>query len=80
MSQKHVGQKLVIKENCRVLLVHEPKGYGSMLGKLPEYVVVLTESASKPLDLIQVFVTRLQFYEFLASLVEPDYFSVANLS
>jgi hypothetical protein len=70
----------MIKENCKVLLVNEPKGYSSMLGELPANVVVLTEPASKPVDLIQVFVTRLQFYVFLASLVEPDYFSVANLS
>ena len=57
MSQKPVAQRLVIKENYKVLLVNEPKGYRSMLGRLPANVAVLTEPTSKPVDLIQVFVT-----------------------
>jgi hypothetical protein len=57
LSQKPVAQRLVIKENYKVLLVNEPKGYRSMLGRLPANVAVLTEPTSKPVDLIQVFVT-----------------------
>lgn len=55
MSQKPIAQKLLIKENDKVLLINEPKGYRSMLGKLPANVAILTEPATKPLDFIQIF-------------------------
>ena len=37
------------------MLVNEPKGYRSKLGKLPANVNLLTES-TKPVDVVQVFV------------------------
>ena len=56
LSSKPIAQKLQIKENFSVLLVNEPEGYGSMLGKLLAGVTVSTEP-NKPFDVIQVFLT-----------------------
>jgi predicted CoA-binding protein len=56
MSQKPIFQKLLIKDNYKVLFVNEPNGYRQMLGKLPGSVVVLNQP-TKGVDLIQVFVT-----------------------
>ncbi len=56
MSQKPVPEKLLIRDNYRVLLVNEPEGYRSILGRLPQKVTVMTQGA-KDVDLIQVFVT-----------------------
>jgi predicted CoA-binding protein len=56
MSSKPIAQKLQIKENYSVLVVNEPEGYRSLLGKLPKGVAVLTEP-SKPVDVVQVFLT-----------------------
>jgi len=56
MSSKSIAQKLQIKEKYDFLLANEPKDYRSMLGKLPANVAVLTEP-TKPVDVIQVFVT-----------------------
>jgi hypothetical protein len=54
MSEKSVGQKLLIREEYTVLLVNAPKGYSDTLGKLPKGAKVVTKS-SKPVDLIQIF-------------------------
>jgi hypothetical protein len=56
MSQKPIFQKLLIKDNYKVLLVNEPDGYISMLGKLPQGVIILNQPA-KGIDVIQIFVT-----------------------
>ena len=56
MSQKPIAEKLQIKENCKVLLVNEPKGYMLTLGKLPPNVTVTVIRSEKPFDIIQVFV------------------------
>jgi predicted CoA-binding protein len=56
MSHKPIFQKLLIKDNYRVLLVNEPEGYRSILGKLPKNVTIFSQGA-KSVDLIQVFMT-----------------------
>lgn len=56
MSQKPIAEKLLIKEDYRILLINEPNGYGSVLGKLPDRVEVLSEP-TELVDLVQVFVT-----------------------
>jgi hypothetical protein len=55
VSQKTIAQKLLIKENMKILLLNEPEGYKSQLGKLPKGASFASEQ-SEPLDLIQVFV------------------------
>ncbi len=57
MSQKPVAQKLLIKENYKVLILNEPEGYRAKLGKLPDNVMVITTPSAEAFDLIQVFVT-----------------------
>lgn len=57
MSEKPIVQKLLIRENYKVLLINEPKGYRSILGKLPASVTVFTDLTTEPVDFIQVFVT-----------------------
>lgn len=56
MSEKTIAQKLMIREDYKVLFVNEPKGYRSILGELPPNVIVVTEPTA-PIDLIQFFVT-----------------------
>ncbi|MDP6510191.1 MAG: hypothetical protein QGH23_03150 [Dehalococcoidia bacterium] len=56
MSDKTVAQKLLIKDNYKVLLVSGPEGYGSRLGALASNTTLLTEPAG-PVDLVQFFVT-----------------------
>lgn len=56
MPDKSVAEKLLIKDNYKVLLVNEPKDYRATLGKLPAGAKVSTE-ASGSFDLIQVFVS-----------------------
>ena len=56
MSQRTVAQKLLIRENYRVLLVNKPEGYVQVLGKLPLGVVIV-EKPVKGVDLVQVFLT-----------------------
>jgi hypothetical protein len=56
LSDKTVAQKLLIKEDYRVLLINGPKGYQSMLGELPRNVTLLDKPAG-PVDFVQVFVT-----------------------
>jgi hypothetical protein len=56
VSQKPVAQKLLIRPGYQVLLLNDPTNYRSILEPLPANVQVLTGS-SKPVDLIQVFVT-----------------------
>ncbi len=55
MADKTVAQKLLIKEGRTVLIVNAPKEYASLLGNLPERVI-LRKQPSGPADLIQVFV------------------------
>jgi predicted CoA-binding protein len=62
MSSKSIAQKLQIRENYSVLLVNEPKGYRSMLGKLPANVTLLAEP-TKSIDVVQVFVTSKREFE-----------------
>lgn len=56
MADKSVAQKLLIKENHRVLLINEPSGYRDILGETPPNVTVLTDP-SGPADVVQVFVS-----------------------
>jgi hypothetical protein len=56
MSEKPVAQKLLIKENYRVLLINEPTGYRSLLGALPLKTKVTVEPQG-PVDFIQIFLT-----------------------
>lgn len=55
MSDKTVAQKLLIKENYKVLFINEPDNYRAILGELPKNVTILTEP-SKSVDFIQLFV------------------------
>ena len=55
MSDKTVAQKLLIKENYKVLFINEPENYKAILGDLPKNVAILTEPATS-LDFIQFFV------------------------
>jgi hypothetical protein len=56
MPDKTVAEKLLIKEGYRVLILNEPKEYVSVLGKMPQNVIVLARPDG-PADLIQLFVT-----------------------
>ncbi len=55
MLEKPVAEKLQIKEGQRVLLVNAPRGYKTLLGKLPKGAKLL-KAATEPADVIQVFV------------------------
>ena len=59
MSEKSIAEKLLIKDNYRVLLINAPDSYRTLLGELPANVDILRESAG-PVDLIQVFVTSMK--------------------
>jgi hypothetical protein len=39
MSDKTVAQKLLIKENYKVLFINEPEIYKAILGELPKNVL-----------------------------------------
>ncbi len=56
MSYKPISEKLQIKENCKVLLLNEPKNYMLSLGKLSLNVTVTVDISEKQFDIIQVFV------------------------
>lgn len=56
MSQKSVAQKLLIKENYKVVLLNEPEDYRSTLGDLPPEIDILTK-LSDNVDFIQIFLT-----------------------
>ncbi len=56
MPDKTVAQKLLIKENYKILFINEPDNYRAILGELPENVSVLTER-DRSADFIQLFVT-----------------------
>ena len=56
MPDKSVAQKLLFKENYKVLLLNEPKNYRKTLGELPAKVAVSTD-ASGTFDLIQAFIS-----------------------
>jgi predicted CoA-binding protein len=56
MSDKTVAQKLLIKENYKVLFINEPENYKAILGDLPKNVTILSEPA-KSIDFIQFFVS-----------------------
>ena len=56
MSDKKVAQKLLIKENYKVLFINEPENYKAILGDLPKNVTILSEP-TKSVDFIQFFVS-----------------------
>jgi len=56
MSQKTIAQKLLIRDNYKVLIVNCPDGYQTKMGRLPTGAKIFIDSASKPFDLIQIFV------------------------
>ena len=56
MPDKTVAQKLLIKENYKVVFINEPKNYIAILGELPINVTILAEPNTS-VDLIQFFVT-----------------------
>ncbi len=56
MSDKTVAQKLLIKENYKVLFINEPENYKAILGDLPKNVTILSEP-TKSVDFIQFFVS-----------------------
>ena len=56
MPDRTVAQKLLIKENYKILFINEPDNYRAILGKLPENVSVLT-GEGRSADFIQLFVT-----------------------
>ncbi len=56
MSDKSVTEKLLIKEGYRILIINEPEGYRTTLGKLPAKVDVGTRVSGQA-DLIQLFVS-----------------------
>ncbi len=55
MPEKTVAEKLQIKEGMRVFIVNAPRGYKTLLGKMPKGTQVL-KTATDPADMIQVFV------------------------
>jgi hypothetical protein len=55
MSGKSVSEKLFVKEGYRVLIINEPDGYRTALGKLPQKVGISTKKSGQA-DLIQLFV------------------------
>jgi len=71
MSQKLIAEKLQIKENCKVLLVNEPKDYMLSLGKLPLNVTVTVKLSEKPFDIVQVFVNSRRELEEKLSPLKP---------
>jgi len=56
MPDKSVAQKLLFKENYKVLLLNEPRDYRKTLGALPAKVTVSTD-ASGTFNLIQAFIS-----------------------
>ncbi len=56
MPDKTVAQKLLIKENYKILFINEPDNYRAILGELPENVSALT-GEGRSADFIQLFVT-----------------------
>lgn len=56
MSDKTVAQKPLIKENFKLLFIHEPENYKTMLGELPKNITILIEP-TESVDFIQFFVT-----------------------
>ncbi len=56
MPEKSISQKLLIKENSRILLINAPKDYKSKIA-LPPNVTVITEPATEQVNLVQVFAT-----------------------
>jgi hypothetical protein len=70
MSDKSIIQKLSVKPGSRFLLVNPPAGYIEKLGKLPEGVVLLSDSSCQ-VEAIQVFVAnRSELEETLPQLKE----------
>ena len=56
MSDKTVSQKLLIKENYKILFMNEPENYKATIGELPKNVTILAEPGES-VDFIQLFVT-----------------------
>jgi hypothetical protein len=75
MAGKSVAQKLFIRKNYAVLLLHPPKDYAKTLGALPKGARVVNK-AGQPVDLIQVFAsTKSEMIERLRrakSLLKPE--------
>jgi len=53
-SKKPLVQKLGIKQGFKVMILNSPQNYNTVLGKLPEEVVLMKELKG-PLDFIQFF-------------------------
>jgi hypothetical protein len=70
MWEKSVAQKLMIKPGYKVLLVNAPDNYETTLGKLPEGVEILQNTAPN-IDLIQVFLTSEAELEAHLSMLPP---------
>src|SRR5947209_3082297 len=54
-SQRPVIQKLGIKTGNRVAILYSPKGYTSILSKVPAGVTLTTRLAGDAFDLVQAF-------------------------
>jgi hypothetical protein len=55
MSERSISEKLFVKEGYRVLIIDEPDGYRTTLGKLPGNVDISAKKSGQA-DLIQLFV------------------------
>jgi 23S rRNA A2030 N6-methylase RlmJ len=54
-SKQTVAKKLGIKPGHRIAVLYSPKGYTSILAKLPPQVSLTTRLAGDPFDIIQGF-------------------------
>src|SRR4051812_16532221 len=54
-SRRPVAEKLGIKPGNRIAVLYSPKGYTSILSKLPSEVSLTTRLAGEPFDIIQGF-------------------------
>jgi hypothetical protein len=57
MSEKSIVERLFIKPGYKFLLIDPPDGYIANLGKLPEGVILLSDSSCQ-VEAIQVFVAN----------------------
>ena len=69
-SSKSITEKLLIKDNYRVLLVNEIAGYRAKLGDLPKNVS-LAGKASGQVDLIQIFLSSRKELESQLPSIKP---------
>jgi hypothetical protein len=54
-SKRAIAQKLGIKPGNRIAVLNSPKGYTSILAKLPPQVSLITRLAGEAFDLVQAF-------------------------